>query len=40
MAVILWFNMAFYGGGCLVTLVKLARKAGKSGIKAGIPRGS
>jgi phosphatidylglycerophosphate synthase len=27
---IIWFNAAFYGGGCVVTIVKLARKAGKS----------
>jgi phosphatidylglycerophosphate synthase len=27
---IIWFNAAFYGGGCVVTIIKLARKAGKS----------
>ena len=27
---LLWFNAAFYGGGCAATLFKLARKAAKS----------
>jgi len=27
---IIWFNAAFYGGGCAVTIIKLARKAAKS----------
>jgi len=27
---ILWFNAAFYGGGCVITIIKLARKAVKS----------
>lgn len=26
---IIWFNAAFYGGGCLITIIKLARKAAK-----------
>ena len=26
---IVWFNAAFYGGGCAITIVKLARKAAK-----------
>ena len=29
MWIIIWFNAAFYGGGCAVTIVKLARKAAK-----------
>jgi phosphatidylglycerophosphate synthase len=24
---IIWFNAAFYGGGCIITIIKLARKA-------------
>jgi phosphatidylglycerophosphate synthase len=35
MAVIAWFNLAFYGGGCLITLIKLARKAAQSGTGRG-----
>jgi phosphatidylglycerophosphate synthase len=31
MAVILWFNLAFYGGGCLLTIIKLALKARNCG---------
>ena len=27
---IIWFNAAFYGGGCAVTIIKLARKAVKN----------
>jgi phosphatidylglycerophosphate synthase len=27
---IIWFNAAFYGGGCVFTIIKLARKAVKS----------
>ncbi|MDR2210640.1 MAG: CDP-alcohol phosphatidyltransferase family protein [Spirochaetaceae bacterium] len=27
---IIWFNAAFYGGGCIVTIIKLGRKAVKS----------
>jgi hypothetical protein len=27
---VIWFNAAFYGGGCVVTIIKLAKKAGKS----------
>jgi len=27
---IIWFNAAFYGGGCAITIIKLARKAVKS----------
>jgi phosphatidylglycerophosphate synthase len=27
---ILWFNAAFYGGGCIVTIIKLGRMAAKS----------
>jgi phosphatidylglycerophosphate synthase len=30
---IIWFNAAFYGGGCAVTVIKLARKAVKSAPK-------
>jgi len=29
---IIWFNAAFYGGGCLLTIIKLARKAAKSAV--------
>jgi phosphatidylglycerophosphate synthase len=27
---VIWFNAAFYGGGCAVTIIKLARKAAKN----------
>ena len=30
MWLIVWFNAAFYGGGCAVTIIKLARKAAKA----------
>jgi len=29
---IIWFNAAFYGGGCIITVVKLARKAAKNAV--------
>jgi phosphatidylglycerophosphate synthase len=35
MAVILWFNLAFYGCGCLVTLVKLALRGKKRNVIPG-----
>jgi phosphatidylglycerophosphate synthase len=35
MSVILWFNLAFYCGGCLMTIIKLALKARKAGSAGG-----
>jgi hypothetical protein len=31
MILIVWFNLAFYLGGCVVTILKLAKKADKAG---------